>query len=261
VRRIVIEYLAYNLPLAVSWLILVVAYYACIALGSEIKRRLVKAGGGDEKPFEVAQGAVFVLAALILGFSFSFATSRFDARRALVTEEANAIGTSYLRAGYLPAGAADRFRQTLREYAKARLAMYASDAAIGAAAEGRSRAMQETLWSIIVGAARADPRNVQLGLLTDSVNETIDVSARQAGALRARVPAAMLGLMLIVSFASTILVGLHFARMDTPQVVLGLIFALLFGTVVATIVDLDRPQQGLVRVDLTSLQDAVRSMR
>jgi hypothetical protein len=100
-----------------------------------------------------------------------------------------------------------------------------------------------------------------LGLLTDTVNETINVSARQASALRARVPAAMLGLMLVVSFVSTVLLGLHFARMDAPQVVLGLIFALLFATVVATIVDLDRPRQGLVRVDLASLQDAVRSMR
>ena len=254
-----IEYLAYTAPLAVFWLTITVANCACVALGFAIRPRL--ALEPDEKALDVAQGAIFVLASLILGFSFSFTSERFNARRLLIVEEANAIGTTYLRGSSLPASATDRFRSILRDYAQVRLATYTRDPASSEAMERKSLAMQDALWSIVVMAAREDPRNVQLALLKQTLNDTIDISTKQSAALHNHMPTAMLGLVLVVTFVAAILLGVHFERMRQPQIFLGLVFGLLFATVVTTVVDLDRPQQGLVRVDLRPLQTQLERMQ
>ncbi len=47
-------------------------------------------------------GAVLTLLALLLGFTYAMSEGRFETRRQLVVEEANAIGTTYLRAKALP---------------------------------------------------------------------------------------------------------------------------------------------------------------
>jgi hypothetical protein len=260
----VIEYLAYRAPLALFWLTLIAANYAFIALGFAIRRRFApELGGPNEKAFEATHGAIFILAALILGFSFSFASERFDARRLLIVEEANAIGSTYLRASFLRAGTADRFRSILRDYTQARLKSYAytSDPASREAMERKSIAMQDVLWSVVVTAARDDPGNGRLGLLAQALNDTIDVSTKQAAALRGHVPTAMLGLALATSFVAIMLVGAHFARAHRPQIFLGLVVGLLIATVVTEVVDLDRPEQGFVRVDLVPLQAQLQRMQ
>ena len=179
-----IDNLEYALPLFISWLALVVVYCACFALGVAIRRRLAwEPDSPDERAFSIAQGGVAVLAGLILGFSF--ASTRFETRRMLVVEEANAIGTTYLRAVSLPVASADQFRSMMRDYAQARLVAYAdlSNRGRSEAVERQSVAMQGTLWRMAVTAARDDPRNVQLGLLIQSLNDTIDIAAKQSAAL------------------------------------------------------------------------------
>jgi len=196
-----IDNLEYALPLFISWLALVVVYCACFALGVAITRRLaLEPDSPDERAFSIAQGGVAVLAGLILGFSF--ASTRFETRRMLVVEEANAIGTTYLRAVSLPVASADQFRSMMRDDAQARLVAYAdlSNRGRSEAVERQSVAMQGTLWRMVVTAARDDPRNVQLGLLIQSLNDTIDVAAKQSAALSSHVPVAMLRLELVVSF-------------------------------------------------------------
>ena len=141
-----IDNLEYALPLFISWLALVVVYCACFALGVAIRRRLaLKPDSPDERAFGIAQGGVAVLAGLILGFSF--ASMRFETRRMLVVEEANAIGTTYLRAVSLPVASADQFRSMMWDDAQARLVAYAdlSNRGRSEAVERQSVAMQGTL--------------------------------------------------------------------------------------------------------------------
>ena len=259
-----LEYVAYAAPLVVFWLALGVTNYACIALGSLIRRRFALAPGGpEERALGVAHGAIFVLTGLILGFSFSYAAARYDARRALVVEEANAIGTTYLRAANLPGAAAEQFRATLRDYARARLGVYLNlpDPRTSQTMERRSIATQDALWSLLVSAERSDTRNVPFGLLTQALNHMIDVHAEQSAALRTHLPIAMLALVLVVSVVATMLVGVHFERLRGVQTFLGIIVALLLATVVTGIVDLDRPQLGLVRVNLSPLEAQLDDMR
>ena len=77
--------------------------------------------------------------------------------------------------------------------------------------------MQDVLWTIVVTAARDDPRNVQLGLLTQTLNDTIDISAMQSAALQSHVPTAILNLVLIMSLLSAVFLGLTLARPRPPQ--------------------------------------------
>ncbi|HKX17742.1 MAG TPA: hypothetical protein VJT33_07015 [bacterium] len=259
-----LEYVAYTAPLAIFWLALGVTNYICIAIGSWIRRRFALVPGTpEERALSVAHGAIFVLTGLILGFSFSYAAARYDARRALVVEEANAIGTTYLRASNLPGAAADQFRAILRDYAMARLAVYLNlqDPRTSQTMERRSTAVQDHLWSILVSAERSDTRNVPFGLLTQALNHMIDVHAEQSAALKTHLPSAMLALVLVVSIVATMLVGVHFERLRGVQTFLGLVVALLLATVVTGIVDLDRPQLGLVRVNLSPLQAQLDDMR
>ncbi|HET7265013.1 MAG TPA: hypothetical protein VFL28_10115 [bacterium] len=258
------EYLAYSTPLAALWLTLAAANYVCIALGSAVRRGFAfESGGPEERALSVAHGAIFVLTGLILGFSFSYAAGRFDVRRLLVVEEANAIGTTYLRASNLPAGTADKFRTILREYAQARLGIYSNvtDPETSLALERRSIAVRNALWAILVAAESSDTRNVQFGLLTQALNTMFDISARESAALGTHLPIAMLVLVLVVSLVAATLVGVHFERMRGLPGFLGLIVALLFATVVTTVVDLDRPQVGLVQLNLRPLQTQLQQMR
>ena len=112
-----------------------------------------------------------------------------------------------------------------------------------------------------VTAARDDPRNVQLGLLTQTLNDTIDISAKQTAVLRSRVPIAMLRLVLVMSFALAVFVGVLFTHTRRTQIFLTLVLGVLMATAVTEVIDLDAPRSGMVRIDLTPLQTQIESMR
>src|SRR5271166_1433726 len=140
--------------------------------------------------FGIAQAAIFGLVGLLLGFSFSLALTRFDARRDVVLREANAISTTLLRCDLLEPGTGRALRERLKDYVGVRLA-YA-----GAGADREKRRQIETqsdrlqgqIWSLGAGAAVRDPRSTAVPLFIASLNETIDLSAEQKAALDATIP-------------------------------------------------------------------------
>jgi hypothetical protein len=258
------EHLAYNSAPAVFLVFAVILNIVCFELGRVFGKR---SPAGEhpraEAAFSIAQTAIFGLGGLILAFSFSFAAARFETRRTFVTQEANAIGTTYLRADYLPAPESTRFRSVLKNYAKLRLLMYAwsPDQSSRSRAEQQSIALQDLLWGIAVKAGRADPRNVQLGLLTQTLNETIDMSASQSALLKTHLPLPVVALIVLVSVLVAMLVGVSFGRAGTVQPVTSIVLCIVFGVVIYTIVDLDRPQRGFIRTNLTPLQTQLDAMR
>ena len=68
--------------------------------------------------------ATLTLLALIIGFTFSMALNRYDQRKIYEEEEANAIGTEYLRAELLPAADAAKVRTLLLNYLDQRVLFY-----------------------------------------------------------------------------------------------------------------------------------------
>lgn len=191
------------------------------------------------------QGAILGLLGLLLGFTFAMAVSRFDTRKQLVIDEANAIGTAALRARLLPSAQREEARTLFRRYVDARLAE-------GPPREEADR-LEEQLWSLAIAVAETDTRSVTAGLFIESLNEAIDSKSRRDAALTNHVPESVLLLVFIVCIVAVAIVGYGagLAGGRTTMSIVSLSF--LIALVVLVIVDLDRPSRGLIRVGQRSM--------
>ncbi|HEY2474832.1 MAG TPA: hypothetical protein VGI19_08505 [Candidatus Cybelea sp.] len=219
----------------------------------------------DEKgdwAFGLGQAAIFAVIALIMGFSFSFAAGRFEARRELVVIEADAIRTAYLRAAFLPGAQSVPFREALVDYTRTRLDTYASvaDARAERLAIDKGKDLQGRLWTMATTAGLRDPRSPLFADLTRSVVEVIKSSEDQASALHNHVPRAIIGIIILSTLVGAFLFGLTFGQVRVPYALLSVIFCLLFAATVFTIIDLDHPQGGFIPVDVAPLQEVLDDM-
>lgn len=210
-----------------------------------------------EAPVGAMVGAALGLLAFMLAFTFGNAASRYDTRRHLVVEEANAIGTTYLRASMLP-DRGDEIQELLRKYLELRLEI----ARTGAVEAGvlRSEALQGELWAEATEVVRQRDSEI-VSLFVQSLNELIDIHAtRTAFAGRARIPSTIwISLLAVAGFSLGVMgyyVGLSGSRRSLATVAL----AVAFSTVLLLIADLDRPQEGALRVSQQSLLDLQRTM-
>jgi hypothetical protein len=211
-----------------------------------------------EAPLGTMVGATLGLLAFILAFTFGLAAARFDTRRQVLLDEANAIGTTYLRAGMLPERG-EQIRGLLRDYAGARLEAVRS----GNVAEGirRSEDIQHKVWSEAETVGQKNPNSIVVGLFVQSLNEMIDLHAKrvQAG-LRSRIPGAIwLGLFAVAAL-SLATMGYHAGLSATRRSLAILAVAVTFSVVIELIADLDRPQEGVLRVSQQALLDVQQSM-
>ena len=215
-----------------------------------------------EGPTNVIVGSLLGLMGFLLAITMGMAADRFDTRRGLVLAEANSVGTTYLRAGYLPEPASSQIRDLIRQYVPLRIAT--DDLAEVRAKMARSVEIQTRLWSIAEELARAMPESDVVALFIDSLNETIDLhETRVIAGLYARVPATILILLLLGSITTVGMVGYNtgLSRRRTPLTTLVLIGVL--GAVVTLVVDLDRPREGFLTVSqqpLIDLQELVEAM-
>jgi hypothetical protein len=216
----------------------------------------------EEKDAPVAAmvASVLGLLALLLGFTFSLAASRFEARRQAVLEESNAIGTTYLRARLLPEPQRSEIMELLREYTALR-AYNLTEAKI-AAVITRSEELHEQVWSRAVAVADRNPGSIMTGLFIQSLNQMIDMhSKRVLIGLRSRIPGsiwlALFGLALIGLGSVGYQAGLSGTRRSPEMPVLILAFAAVF----YLIVDLDRAHEGILRVGQQPMIDLLKIMQ
>lgn len=198
--------------------------------------------------------SILGLLALMLGFTFSFAASRFDAKREAAIEEANAIGTTFLRTRFLPPEQRTPSALALREYVDVRLQGVERKDVLAAIA--RSEAIQDSLWKEATTAGNNNPTSETISLYVDSLNELIDVHAKrvQAG-VRSRIPIVMWFGLISISVMSLAAVG-YLAGLSTMcRSPVMAVLILSFTVVLALIADLDRSQEGLLRVSQQSLLD------
>jgi hypothetical protein len=211
-----------------------------------------------EAPVGTMVGATLGLLAFILAFTFGLAAARFDTRRQVLLDEANAIGTTYLRAGILPERG-EEVRRLLRDYVGVRL----NAVRPGNAAEGirQSEKIQQQLWTEAETVGQKNPHSIVVGLFVQSLNEVIDLHAKrvQAG-LRSRIPGAIwIGLFAVASL-SLATMGYHAGLSGTRRSLAILAVAVTFSVVIELIADLDRPQEGVLRISQQALLDVQRSM-
>jgi hypothetical protein len=211
-----------------------------------------------EAPLGTMVGATLGLLAFILAFTFGLAAARFDTRRQLLLDEANAIGTTYLRAGMLPEHG-EEVRRLLRDYVSARLeAVQPSKVAEGIR---RSENIQHDVWTEAETVGVKNPNSIVVGLFIQSLNQMIDLHAsRMQAGLRSRIPGAIwLGLFAIAAL-SLAAMGYLAGLSGTRRSLATLAVAITFSVVIELIADLDRPQEGVLRISQQALLDVQRSM-
>jgi hypothetical protein len=171
-----------------------------------------------------------------------------------VLEEANSIGTTYLRAGYLPQPASARTQELLREYVSLRIA--GNDLAAVRAQLARSVEIHGQLWSIAEELARSAPESDLLALYIESLNETIDLHETRATAgLYARVPVTVIVLLLLGSTLTLGMMGYNAGLTRRRGPVTAAVLVVVLGAVTTLVVDLDRPRDGLLTVSQQPLID------
>jgi len=217
----------------------------------------------EHKEGDATVGAIVAaelgLLAFLLAFSFNLAASRFDARRHTLVDEANAIGTTFLRAAMLPEAQGGPVRQLLRDYADMRLAP-TRGAPIDEVLR-RSEEIHQRLWAEAIVAAEHDPRSLPTSLFIQSLNNVIDMHAtRVLAVLRSRLPLPVWTILIAVSLLSFFTMGYQAGLTRASRSPAVVVLALTFGAVIWLIANLDRPGEGFLRVNQEPMIDVRRMM-
>lgn len=215
----------------------------------------------DEKeaPVGAIVGATLALLGFILAFTFGLAASRYDARRQIVVEEANAIGTTYLRAGLLPDGRGVKIRKLLCEYVDARLAGVQT----GNIEQllSRSDELHRQLWKEAEAVGQEHPNSIVVGLFIQSLNETIDVhSKRVLVGLQNRLPGALWATLYLVTMLTMAGVGYHEGLTNSRRSLAIVVLVLTFSAIMTLVADLDRPREGFFTVSQHAMIELRKGM-
>jgi len=248
-------------PLWLWFLLTLGLVLLCVEIGYRLGR-LQRKRSHDEKeaPVGAMVGAILGLLAFFLAFTFGMAASRFDDRRKMVLEEANAIGTCYLRAELLPGDDGPAIRQLLRDYTDARLAGihgYRFNAA-----KQKSETIHEQLWKFMRPLAEKHQSSTIVALFIQSLNDVIDIHSKRImiGA-RSRIPPTIWVALYLVTVLSMVALGYHAGLSGTSRSPAILVLAFCFSAVMLLILDLDRPQEGMLTVSQTSMIELRQSMK
>lgn len=238
-----------HVPLAAVPAVLVLLFFICCELGFRLHRYFASSGSADDET-QVLSTALLVLA-LLLGFTFSMALGRYDERRKLVVQEANDIGTAWLRAGLVPAPHGPALQQALADYVRLRQSSPLPSETEKLAAADRQR---DRVWALTAAtqALLDPPRAVSL---VSAVNNVLDTGTMREKSVAARVPGEVIVLLVVFAGAACFLLGYVLAAHgQRHRLVSGMLFALMALTVML-ILDLDRPADGAILVDQSALRE------
>lgn len=230
--------------------VLFVGMMACLELGRRFGRRAAGETGGREG-LGVVEGAVFALLGLLIAFTFSGAATRFENRRHLIVEEANDIGTAYLRIDLLPSDAQPEIREMFRQYVDARLDIYRHISDLNRVYQdlARSQSLQNEIWQRSVAAAGRSPNTAASMLLLPALNAMIDITTVRTAATEDHPPSAIFFMLAVIALATSLMAGFEMAGAKRRSWLHILGYALIMSIAVYVILDLEFPRMGLIRVD------------
>lgn len=192
-------------------------------------------------------GSLLGLLALLLAFTVGMASDRFDARRKLIVEEANTIGTTFLRAGYLDEPYRTDIQTLLREYAP--LQVFSQNTAITQANLERSSEILRQVWDDAEELARQNPESEMIALFIETTNEMIDMhETRVIASIYARVPETVLFVLIFGSILTMGMIGYNAGLLEKRSLTGAIVLVVVIATVITLIIDLDRPRDGLLIV-------------
>ena len=247
-----------NYPIIFSLITLLILWLSARA-GVLLQKRH-KIIESSREDFNMILGATLTLLGLIIGFTFSMAIARYDQRKNLEEEEANAIGTEYVRADLLPAPDAANVRALLKQYLDERLRFY-SVINIHMSRLGQINAktseLQTKLWNTVTAPAQAAPTPV-ISLAVSGMNDVLNSQGYSQAAWWNRIPIAAWILMMAIAIFCNVLIG--YGSHQTRRSLL-FILPLLVSLSFMLIADIDSPRGGLIRVKPRNLTSLAQSLQ
>jgi hypothetical protein len=206
-------------------------------------------------------GGLLGMLAFVLAFTFSMAAEQHNLRKKHVLEEANIIGTAYLRADLAADQDTAKIKELLKEYVDIRVyAIKMKDTTIFKRALERSQEIQDLLWDQVVSAAKKEP-SLTIGLLVQSINELIDSHQnRITVGFYNRIPSSVWIVLMVISALTMMTMGAQAKLGKSRSLVAVIPLIMAFSALTTIVLDLDRPQEGLITVGQEALMDLQESL-
>ena len=237
-----------------------IALWAAALLGAFRFERLRSRIADFHDNFSLIQGATLTLLGLVIAFVFSMAVGRYDQRKNYEEEEANAIGTEYLRADLLPAADATRVRKLLVGYLDQRVQFYLARDDDALVSIGSSTAnLESELWAAVRAPATAQPNPVT-ALAVTGMNDVINTQGYTQAAWLNRIPRGAWILMLLIAMGGSMLVGMGSTKAKGSRAVL-VVLPLVVSVAFFLIADIDSPRGGVIPVSPQNLLALAQSLR
>lgn len=194
-------------------------------------------------------GALLALLGLILAFSFSMASSRFDTRRQLIIEEANIVGTVILRMDVYPDSIKNVLKTNMKAYVEKRIDFYQAGMDIPKLVSlfKEADAIGKKIWSITAEYAKKDDITTRTSELIPALNDMIDITTTRRAAGESTIPDSIMYFLFTLCVCSSFLLGYDNKRKIDWVILIG--FSVMLSITVFTIIDLDRPRSGLINMD------------
>jgi hypothetical protein len=237
-------------------LIKVISIGGAMLLMLETGRRIGKnamAGDpvGSHQGLGPAEAGIFGLMGLIIALTFAGAASRFDQRRMLIVDEANAIGTAYLRVDLLPDDAQPSIRSDFREYLDSRIELYHNlyDNKKANEIEGKSASLQMKIWKKSVAASRKSENTSATILLLPALNSMFDICSTRTAVRQVHQPKIIFIVMILQAIICSLVAGYGMAIKKSRSWIHLIGFTLVLLITLVVILDMEYPRIGFIRID------------
>lgn len=241
-------------------LVCLLAMWGLASLGAWLRTRYKQAHAEDQESLGIVVSATLTLLGLIISFTFSMAITRYDQRKLYEEQEANAIGTEYVRADLLPAVQAEVVKHLLKQYLDRRIQFYQVDYGTRlVGVDAQSTALQERLWKAILPAAAAQPTPVE-ALVVSGMNDVLNSQGYTQYEWWNRIPTSAWWLLFVLALFANLLVGYATRRSRSGNLLL-LVLPVIVSVSFFLEADIDSPRGGVIRIaprNLISLSDTLR---
>ncbi|MCY1020080.1 hypothetical protein [Pyxidicoccus sp. MSG2] len=236
-----------ELPLLLLGGVLFPAMLLTVEAGFRLGRRVARASAERESiELGSVESAVLALLGLLIAFTFSMAVARYDERRSLVVEEANALGTAWLRCDLLPEPRRTVAREQLRAYIEARVQQLDEEKALTTTPQMKQ--WLDALWRQVADASMQESRAETTALAVQAVNAVIDLGAARSAADVNHIPIPVFKLLVIFTLVALLMMGYARGLRGIRVFSLMAMLCVLLSLVLLLIVDLDRPHRGTIRI-------------
>lgn len=253
-----------NIPLWAVFVLTTILLFLSAELGYQVgRRRSSRYTEEGKKITGIILGAALGMLAFLLAFTFGMAGSVNRERKQLVLEEANAIGTTYLRAQLLPKKQCAEIQRLLRKYVDIR-----ADIRNVKRVEDlkpillRSEEVHDQLWTQAVDLVDDISEPIFVGLFVESLNEVIDLNSKRLTAgLRSRIPNSIMLTLYFVAILTMVIMGYNAGISGARTVVTRFLLVLAFSSVLVLITELDRPRKTVIKINQQAMVDLQNSMK